>query len=175
MPFTTPRDASGVISEALELGQRSWKRRMRVAESAYRHSHDGRSMPENLQATLVHCYNNTFGAMQQAEFIPRGAPMCEDTFSTNVSPHVPFAFDVITALIPNLIIDEIASIQPMDRRTGEIYYMDFRRGIAKGKHTQNETALNAQTGAYNDGQEYDALEPLFLRLTGERRVDLNWL
>jgi ABC-2 type transport system ATP-binding protein len=26
-----------------------------------------------------------------------------------------------------------------------------------------------------DGKEFDALEPLFLHLTGERRVDLSWL
>jgi ABC-type uncharacterized transport system ATPase subunit len=26
-----------------------------------------------------------------------------------------------------------------------------------------------------DGQEFEALEPFFLHLTGERRVELNWL
>jgi hypothetical protein len=27
----------------------------------------------------------------------------------------------------------------------------------------------------HDGREFDALEPLFLHLTGERNVELNWL
>jgi hypothetical protein len=27
----------------------------------------------------------------------------------------------------------------------------------------------------HDGRQFDALEPLFLHLTGERYADLNWL
>jgi ABC-2 type transport system ATP-binding protein len=37
------------------------------------------------------------------------------------------------------------------------------------------TTFGREGAIVYDGQEYDALEPLFLRLTGERRVDLNWL
>jgi hypothetical protein len=150
----TEAQAAGVISEALEIGEKRWRQRLRVAEAAYRHTHNGRAMPENILAALIHSYNNTFEAMQEAGHIKRGTPIHEDTFSSDVSPHVPFAFDVITALLPNLIIDEIASIQPMDRRTGEIYFLDYKRSITKGKHTAGETALSALTGA-NTGTEYD--------------------
>lgn len=151
--------AQQAIQEAVDVGQQLFPERLEVAQACYEATHNGRQMPDNLMATLVHSYKNTFEGFRGEGMIPRNAPihervLYEDTYSSNVSPHVPHAFDVITALIPNLIIDEIASIQPMDRRTGEIYFLDFTRGIAKGQHTAGETALGAKTGA-NTGQTFD--------------------
>jgi len=37
------------------------------------------------------------------------------------------------------------------------------------------TAFGREGAILYDGQEFDALEPLFLHLTGERHVDLKWL
>jgi len=37
------------------------------------------------------------------------------------------------------------------------------------------TALAGDGKVVYDGQEFDALEPLFLHLTGERSADLKWL
>jgi ABC-2 type transport system ATP-binding protein len=39
----------------------------------------------------------------------------------------------------------------------------------------NITVLSADGAICHDGQEFRALEPLFLHLTGERYADLNWL
>ena len=41
---------------------------------------------------------------------------------------------------------------------------------------QGDITVFGREGAISyDGQEFDALEPLFLHLTGERHVDLKWL
>jgi ABC-2 type transport system ATP-binding protein len=41
---------------------------------------------------------------------------------------------------------------------------------------QGDITVLAQDGAITyDGKQFDALEPLFLHLTGERYADLNWL
>jgi len=40
---------------------------------------------------------------------------------------------------------------------------------------RKSTALANDGVIRHDGQEFHALEPLFLHLTGERYADLNWL
>lgn len=155
-----PNSPTLCLAERLLESDPFIKGRVAISEAAYREAHQGRSMDDNMRRVLAVTLHNTWEAMQQEKFIPAGQPMNEkylreDTFSSNVAKFVPYAFDVITALLPNLIIDEIASIQPMDRRTGEIYYLDFKRGIGKGQHAAGELALDAQRGAFNNGQAYD--------------------
>lgn len=65
------------------------------------------------------------------------------TFSSNV-------FDLITAVMPNLLANDIVTVQPLDRRNGQIFYLKFTYGNTKGGITAGSTMLSSQTG-FNGG------------------------
>jgi hypothetical protein len=41
-------------------------------------------------------------------------------------------FDIVTAIMPNLIANDIVSVQPLDRRTGQVFFLKFKYGNKKG-------------------------------------------
>lgn len=56
------------------------------------------------------------------------------------------AFDIITAVMPNLIANDIVSVQPLDRRTGQIFYLKFTYGTKKGGIAANSDMLTSSSG-----------------------------
>jgi len=60
---------------------------------------------------------------------------------------------MVTAIIPSTIIDEMVSIQGMDKRVGEIFYMDFLIGTQKGYYQVGNEYLSSQYGP-KTGQSY---------------------
>jgi hypothetical protein len=67
----------------------------------------------------------------------------------------PLIFPLIRRVFPQYIMNEIASIQPMDRPQGKIFYLDAYR-----------------TGA-SDGDTGSTSDPLGTGTAGEQRIDLN--
>lgn len=57
-----------------------------------------------------------------------------------------FTFPIVRAAMPNLIANEIASMQPMTGPTGQCFYMDYIRGDNKGAATAGSTAFDSRTG-----------------------------
>lgn len=53
---------------------------------------------------------------------------------------------VIAAIVPSLVLNELAVVQPLDRRTGAVFYMDVLAGTSKGNITANDTLISAKTG-----------------------------
>lgn len=74
-------------------------------------------------------------------------------------------FDIITAVMPNLIANDIVSVQPLDRRTGQIFYLKFKYGSDKGNVSAGENMLTPQQGF--TGKDYSG-EKIFQELVGER-------
>lgn len=89
--------------------------------------------------------------------------MDEATLAVNVGSFIHHGFDLITAVMPSLIANEIVSVQPQTRRTGEIFYLEFLYGSTKGNISSGETMFGWQT-AGNDQIWYSAdqvyLEPI---------------
>lgn len=143
--------ADRVMNSGLRLAEERYKRRVEMAQSAF-HETFGKDMPSNVKATLALTLDNTFSYMKEQKFIPWNAPLREDVFSSNVDSFVNFGFDIITALLPSLILDEIASIQPMDRKVGEVFFLDFIRGTEKAPFALGSNVSNAQSGpGFTDG------------------------
>lgn len=57
-----------------------------------------------------------------------------------------FAFPMIRAVYPNLIANEIVSVQPMAGPVSLIFYMDYLYGSSKGGITAGTAAFDARTG-----------------------------
>ena len=89
--------------------------------------------------------------------------MDEATLAVNVGSFIHHGFDLITAVMPSLIANEIVSVQPQSRRIGEIFYLEFLYGSTKGNISAGETMFGWQT-AGNDQIWYSSdtvsLEPL---------------
>jgi hypothetical protein len=58
--------------------------------------------------------------------------MDEATRSTQIGGFIHHGFDLITAIMPSLIANQILSVQPQTRRIGEIFFLDFIYGSSKG-------------------------------------------
>ena len=62
-----------------------------------------------------------------------------DTFSSQV-------YDIITAVMPNLLANDIVSVQPLDRRNGQVFFLKFTYGNKKGAIAAGDNMLTSQQG-----------------------------
>lgn len=54
---------------------------------------------------------------------------------------------VIAALLPSLVLNDIATTQPLDRRIGAVFYLSVLAGSTKGEITAGDELFGAKTGA----------------------------
>jgi len=64
--------------------------------------------------------------------------MNEETRALNVGYFTKFIFPVLTRVFPNLIANEIVSVQPMTAPQGAVFYLDYIYGTSKGAVTAGE-------------------------------------
>lgn len=60
-----------------------------------------------------------------------------------------FAFPIIRAVYPNLIANDLVSVQPMAGPVSMVFYMDMLFGNTKGNITAGSSAFDARTGPAN--------------------------
>ena len=56
----------------------------------------------------------------------------EDTRTTNVGSFTKFIFPILRRVFPNLIANEVVSVQPMTAPVGAVFYLDYVYGSTKG-------------------------------------------
>lgn len=69
----------------------------------------------------------------------------ETTDTSNIS-FLGIQLPVISALLPSLILNEIAVVQALDRRSGSVFFLDVKYGQAKGATAAAATMMGAKTG-----------------------------
>lgn len=79
--------------------------------------------------------------------------MDETSRTTNIGGFIHYGFELIAAVMPSLISNEVFSVQPMTRRIGEIFYLSFLYGTTKGNINADEVMLGAKA-AGNAGVDY---------------------
>ncbi len=62
--------------------------------------------------------------------------MSEETKTANVGSFTKFIFPVLRRVFPNLIANEIVSVQPMTAPVGAVFFLDYIYGSTKGGTTQ---------------------------------------
>jgi hypothetical protein len=93
--------------------------------------------------------SRTFGADVVSKYITEAA-----TTPGNIDAFIHYGFDIVTAMMPANPIEEFATIQAIDKRVGEIFYMDIVKGSTKGSvHTAGENYMASQTGP-NTNENY---------------------
>ena len=87
---------------------------------------------EHKANTLAVLYEN------QANYLSN---LNEDTRAANAGPFLKFVFPVLRRVWPNLIANEIVSVQPMTAPIGGVFYFDLKYGTTKGKVTAGDTMV----------------------------------
>lgn len=64
--------------------------------------------------------------------------LSEDMKSVNVGSFTKFIFPVLRRVFPNLIANEIVSVQPMTAPVGAVFYLDYVYGTSKGNVMQGD-------------------------------------
>lgn len=112
-----------VIERGLILAESArWKDHMVALREGYK-SRYGHSAPEHLVSTTAILLENT------NDYISR---MDETTRVVNMGNFVDYGFDVITAVVPNLIANDLVSVQPLNAKHGAIFYLNYLYGSNKG-------------------------------------------
>lgn len=75
--------------------------------------------------------------------------LTEDTRTTNVGSFLKFVFPVLRRVWPNLIANEIVSVQPMTAPIGGIFYFDMKYGTTKGQVTAGQTLIKDFNRSYS--------------------------
>jgi hypothetical protein len=68
----------------------------------------------------------------------------ETTQPTNIGPFKRYAFDILTAVMPNIIANELVSVQPMKQKIGQIFFLNYLFGSNKGATAAGSTMFNWQ-------------------------------
>lgn len=120
-------------------------------------------------ATTAICLENTARVMRR---------MDEATRAVNVGSFINHGFELIAAVLPSLIAMEVFSVQPMTRRNGEIFFMDFLYGTTRGNVTEGDTMFGSKVAghAYNKYAADNGIEEAFAtgnNTTGPYAATLN--
>lgn len=70
----------------------------------------------------------------------------ETTSTLQIGNYDKFAFPMLSIVSENLIAQELVSVQPLDGPSGQIFYMNFTTGQAKGNVPRGATVWDARTG-----------------------------
>lgn len=126
-----------VIERGLVLAESAqWKDHTTALREGYK-ARNGVSAPEHIVSTTAILLENTNEYMQR---------MDETTRVVNMGNFVDYGFDVITAVVPNLIAQDLVSVQPLNAKHGAIFYLNYLYGSNKGQIKQGEVYNDPFTG-----------------------------
>jgi len=84
------------------------------------------------------------------------AGLDEDTRSSAIGSFEKFIFPMIRAVWPNLVSQELVSVQPMEGPISMLFFLDFTAGTAKGQVTKGQELITARTGMREEAQAYQS-------------------
>lgn len=79
-------------------------------------------------------YENQFENM-------RSKMLREDSLSANAGEYTKYIFPVLRRVFPNLIANEIVSVQPMTAPVGAVFFFEYKHGKSKGSTTAGSNLI----------------------------------
>lgn len=141
----------------------SWKGHINTVEQVL-----GDKFTLDRKVVLAVCLENTKQQIQQAE------RFYETTQPTDIGPFKKFAFELVTAVVPNLIATDIVSVQPMTNRVGEIRYIKYLYGSDKGSVRKGTEFTSAfQLGNSNFNYSSETVDEEVLASAGQSSYSVN--
>jgi hypothetical protein len=106
---------------------------------------DGFSDIEATQLAIL--LENTKTEIEMAKGrLSHGQAIVEGTDISMISTFQSQVFDIVTAVMPNLIANDIVSVQPLDRRNGQVFFLKFKYAAKKGAIPLGGDMLTPNTG-----------------------------
>ena len=132
-----------VLNRGLELSEsRRWSRYTNAIREGYREKNN-KSIPDNIVSTTAILLENTYNYC---------ARMDETTRVVNLGSFVDYGFEVISAVVPNLISHELVSVQPMNAKFGAIFYLQYLYGNNKGNISKGDIMRSPFTGSTGNSE-----------------------
>ena len=91
---------------------------------------------------------------QAKYFAAQGVNISEDTTTGNVASFEKFIFPMIRTVWPNLVSQELVSVQVMDGPVSMLFYMDFTAGSKKGAVGPGDALASARSGMNENAYTY---------------------
>ena len=111
------------------------------AADEYTQEKEGHGMSEIEQRNLAQCLENAL--------YDSGQKGRQRLFEATTEDNITFLgvqLPVIAALLPSLVLNDIANIQALDRRIGSVFFLDVKYGSDKGDISSGDTMISAKTG-----------------------------
>jgi hypothetical protein len=126
-----------VLNRGISLSEsRRWRPYTQAIREGYKEK-NGKPVSDSIVSTTATLLENTY---QYA------ARMDETTRTVNLGSFVDYGFEVISAVVPNLVAHEIVSVQPLNAKFGTIFYLQYLYGNTKGAITQGSVMNSPFTG-----------------------------
>jgi len=84
------------------------------------------------------------------------AGLDEDVKTTAIASYEKFIFPMIRAVWPNLVSQELVSVQPMEGPISMLFFLDFTANAAKGSVAAGDAIITARTGMREEAQYYSS-------------------
>ena len=130
------KESQLVLNEGLRLAEGKYAEYTESIMEGYQ-KRNGVEAPINLLATTAIMLENTDTYMSR---------MDETTKVVNLGNFVDYGLGIVSALMPSLIAQDIVSVQPLQGRTGEVWFMDFKYGSNKGNIKAGDDMFSSLTG-----------------------------
>ena len=88
--------------------------------------------------------------LQSLKGLGEDLAILESTKSVNVGTFIQHGYDLITAVYPNLVLNNIAAMQPLTSRNGEVWFYNLIYQDAKGGVSAGADAISATRGVRAD-------------------------
>jgi len=128
------------INERRDLLMQDWSPYLGAVET-YVKENENREVSVNEKRNIAQCLENALleGGMRQKSKI------FETTYADNIT-FLGVQLPVIAAILPSLVMNNIAVVQALDRRVGSVFYLDLVYGQTKGSLAENAVLIGAKTG-----------------------------
>lgn len=84
------------------------------------------------------------------------ATLTEETRTSSIGTFEKFIFPMIRAVWPNLVSQELVSVQPMEGPISMLFFLDFTAGSNKGAIKKGDVLISSRTGMNEYGQNYQS-------------------
>ncbi len=147
---------NNIFNETLSYDKQYFAKYLDIAKEVYMEKYN-RPLPKWGELNIIRALKNTEKDLvgQFGKDVVRKAITESTTTPSDVGKFIHYSFGFATAMLADSILDKFTSVQTMDKRVGEVFYMNIVKGSSKGAfHTAGTSYIDALEGPKMLGGNY---------------------